>query len=202
MKKTLRFLLVSLAILLVVTGCNNEAPEEDDIEDDNIEALADDETTDDEGESDGESDQSAADEASNGEVLSLGETGLMETVIGDYEVTVLSFEFIDGPEEHLSESQRYLAVDLNIKNVGKEAIESEEVARATITDSESGGRPNETAIDIVDHFEGTIDPGGEQSGQLLFRFREEDTYHLRLGANHLDSLTNELIWEFSLEEAD
>ena len=207
MKKTLKLISLSLIILLVIVGCNN-TPDEEVVEND-ITENQDEETTND-AENDNSNETSDSEEGSistshdldsSDSVLGLGETGVMETAIGDYELTVLSFEFIDGPEEHLSGSQMYLAVDINIKNIGTDVIDSEDVANATITDSESGGRPNETAIDIVDHFEGTIAPGEEQSGQLLFRFREEDTYHLKFGANHLDSLTNELTWEFTLEES-
>ncbi|SEO60797.1 protein of unknown function [Amphibacillus marinus] len=212
MDKLIKLMVLCVGALLIIVGCGNDGVDSNDA--DNIVETPGEEDTNDDGGNTGDEEDADSDDldseddapedtaGSSSGLLSLGEKGLMETAIGDYEITVHSFAFIDGPEEHLSGSQKYIAVDLSINNIGNETLISEDVAMATITDSESGGRPNETALDIVEHFEGDIEPGEEVSGQLLFRFREEDTYNLRFGANLLESLTNELVWEFNLDEAN
>ncbi|WP_440896935.1 DUF4352 domain-containing protein [Amphibacillus sp. Q70] len=199
MKKTLRFLLVSLAILLVVTGCNNEAPEEDDIEDDNIEALADDETTDDEGESDGESDQSAADEASNGEVLSLGETGVMMTNLGDYEVTPTAFRYAsemgeDDPKKEPS-SDTFVIIDFTITNIGDEIIDTESIVFASILEvTGQGGDSAYEGFESIDNFADEIDTDETVEGQMIFDSALSEEYELSFGSAYIDSMSNTERW--------
>ncbi len=64
----------------------------------------------------------------------------------------------------------FILVDVTLKNIDEEAIESSDIASADLFDiSEDGyGVGNSPGYSSVNDFEGEIAPGEETTGQLLF----------------------------------
>ena len=216
MVKMYKSVFFSLAILLVLVGCNNDTSEEN-LEENGVEEHQDEEpttndendseevTTDPEDESDeaDEDDSTPEDTASSDGILKLGETGLLETAIGNFEVTPTTVRFLENVEEEKPYNGTFIVVDLTVENVGSETIISEDVVSATLhSTDDSGSATNFDDFEEINNFEGEIEPGESMVGEIIFDFRKMDDYQISFGASYLDSLSNEVRWEFYADEAE
>ena len=204
MAKGLKLIIIGLT-LLIIGGCNNVEPE--DLNDSN----ASEEIISDENESNfedtGEDESNSEGSEDDHDLLSLGETGLMETAIGDFEVTPTSYRFEEELEEGndliTPSNEVFIIVDLEIKNVDENPIKSEDLIYSVVLGNLDGaGLGAYVNYDAIDNFQGEITPGETMTGEVLFDFIREDTYQLSFGESYLDSLSNEVRWEFYAHEAE
>ena len=205
MKKTLSLVSLCLIIILAIVGCTNNTPADEDIDNPIEENLDDNEgENEDSSPDDNEEDNSVSESPSaSGDLLSLGETGVMETAIGNFEVTPTSVRFLSevGGEKPFSEV--FVVIDLTIKNVDTDTIISEDIISARLHSlDDSGSTTNFDDFEEINNFEGEIEPGKTMSGEAIFDFRKLEGYQLSFGAAYLDSLSNEVRWEFDAEEAE
>lgn len=203
MKKMFKLLMLSLVALLVIVACNNDTPEEDDVADNGVEAPDDDGTNDDENASD-EEDVADEDSDLSGDLLSLGEIGLLETALGDYEVTPTSIRLLEEVGVEQPYNDTFIVMDLTITNVGDEAIVSQDIITARLGSAigDRGSVSNFDDFEEIDNFEGEIAPGETMTGEIIFDFVLDDSYELSFGAVYLDSLSNEVRWVFDTDEAE
>lgn len=179
-----------LIALIVVVGCSS-GKEKDTPKDNDV------------GIEDNGNDDEKEKEDSPGGTLRLGETGTLNTTIGDYEVTPVSFEIVDKPNgiEPYNEGHIFVIVDTKIKNIGDDTLEGADLTSSTVlADDDDRKSDNHWEIDIVNHFEGELKPGEEMSGQLLFQTPPSDHYALIFGYA-LETVSNEVVWRFDADEA-
>ena len=211
MAKVLKLLIIGLTLLIIV-GCNNNEPEglNDSNASEDVTTGEDESDFEDEGEDEESSDASEDESTSEGseddyDLLSLGETGLMETAIGDFEVTVTRFSFVDQAEEsdpyQHPDNGIFVLVDVDLKNVGEEELLSSDIARARLYNNTGAGIAGSTNFPSIEQFPENIEPGETVSGQIIIDHFTEDYYELSFGGNHLESLTNEIRWTLNAEDA-
>jgi|SRR5690625_1456603 len=75
------------------------------------------------------SDDNSKSHSGDNEVLNLGETGEVETTIGDYEITFESFELLDeiDGEESVMNDGIFVLVDTTIEIAGEDSIDAKEI---------------------------------------------------------------------------
>ncbi|WP_440896933.1 DUF4352 domain-containing protein [Amphibacillus sp. Q70] len=199
-KKMLKLIFVSITVLLVISACSNsnDAPDDEVANDENETEL------DDEGASD---DQSSSAAAPSGEVLSLGETGVMMTNLGDYEVTPTAFRYAsemgeDDPKKEPS-SDTFVIIDFTITNIGDEIIDTESIVFASILEvTGQGGDSAYEGFESIDNFADEIDTDETVEGQMIFDSALSEEYELSFGAAYPDSLSNTERWILYAEEVD
>ncbi|SEO60886.1 protein of unknown function [Amphibacillus marinus] len=202
-----RLLIYALVILFALIGCktateedgnagsNNESTTNLTEEEDSL-GLSETETSD----SDNETTQDS------GDLLKLGDIGILETPIGEFEATPTSVKFVEEMDEddpyQTPDNGTFVIIDITITNIGDEGIASEDILLARLHDLRGGGMAPYDSFDSVDNFEGVIEPDETVTGQFLFDYSIEDTYQLSFGELALDSLSNEVRWEFDLDEVE
>jgi hypothetical protein len=132
-------------------------------------------------------------------VLRLGETGRMKDTLGEYDVTVNSFEILDeydGNQAYTSETV-FVVLDVTINNIGNTSLDSWSITRTRLENRERGtGTDNE-----LTNFPESIPPGEIVSGKIPFQLsRSTSSFELLLGFG-LSSVSNELRWVFDASEA-
>jgi|SRR5699024_2190070 len=139
---------------------------------------------------------------SDGEALSLGETGTVESTIGEYEVTFESFELQDKMEgeESVKNNGIFVLMDATVEITGDEPIEASDINKARLFNAEEASTENTSYYESVNMIEGTLEPGDKVDGQFLFSLAESDAYKLVLNYG-LDGVATEITWEFSADEA-
>lgn len=103
------------------------------------------------------------------ELLSLGDTGVHETTIGDYEVTPTAIEMVDSidGEKPSRDDNDFIIIDVTIKNIGDTVLEGKEVAKVDMNDDLTT-RNTKKDFDEINHLDGEIEPDEEVEGQLVF----------------------------------
>lgn len=136
-----------------------------------------------------------------GEILSLGESGVVKGVLGEFEVTIDSFEIhetYDG-EDTGYEDLMFVLVNFTVKNVGETVLNGEDIARPTLLSEDEHRATNDFSVK-VNRLDEEIQPGEESSGQMIFRSPDSDIYRLAFGYN-MATIDNEVTWEFSKSES-
>jgi len=139
--------------------------------------------------------------------LRLGDSGKMETTIGEYEVTFSNTELfteIGGTESPLD----YLVtVDISVTNLGESDIEADDIRRNfEIGGSKDGGGFSDVSgsVDSVEAFEGTISPSETLDGQMVVAVEDIEEYYIfvKAGLTASGAVSNNLIWTFDKSEAE
>jgi len=138
--------------------------------------------------------------------LRLGDTGLVQTSIGTYELTINSVEIVgtelDGEAALLDE---IILLEMTFKNIGEEPIIAEDVMinLGLVTDLEGTDNTNAAAsFDSAEYFEGEIAPGEEREAQFITDTRTAEEYYFRTSPGAVAAGThNEVIWTITDEEA-
>lgn len=226
MKKIILMLLTGLLTITVLVACGNDEEKSTTNENENTDVTDDkdvqnddnvDENEDkgmDENNEEDSTDENSSD-SSNGffEVteepqtdLRLGDTGFVQTSIGDYELTINSAEIVgtelDGENALLDE---IILLGMTFKNVGDEPINAEDVMfnLGLVTDLEGSDNTNAAAsFDSIEYFEGEIAPGEEREAQFIADTRTAEEYYFRTSPGTVAAGTqNEVIWTITDEEA-
>ncbi|WP_054950894.1 DUF4352 domain-containing protein [Numidum massiliense] len=152
---------------------------------------------------DGDADETSGDLPS-GDVksqsgLKMGETALIESTAGKYEVTLNSAKYADEVGGRESIEEVYLIVDVTVKNVGKKILEASAVQGSNI---EVDGSYFDNVADVVGGvklLKGKLSPYESTDGELLFEIRKGKTYKLVFGQG-LGVVMNKVEWEFDASE--
>lgn len=203
MKKYLNFTAILLTMSVVLIACGDNKEETNDTNAD--------ETSEVEQNSEETSSESSEDDLEITEEdqkdLKLGDTGKVETVLGTYEVTLDSGELV-GPE--LDGEETYdddlILLDITIKNIDDDSIEIEDAVSGLVVadELESGGSfDGAEDFDSIEKFTGTLNPGEEESGQLITDVVNSNTYYLMQDPGNVSAgATNQVIWTFEAEELE
>ena len=138
-------------------------------------------------------------------VLSIGETGVMETILGTYEVTVNSFwfadELSDGDDVSTPGNGIFIVADITMKNIGEETLGLESIAQTRLL-QDGAGIAGFDDYPTLESFIGEIAPGESAAGQIAFDFFIEDYYELAFGYGMLSDVSNEIRWALHAEDAE
>ncbi|WP_017471224.1 DUF4352 domain-containing protein [Amphibacillus jilinensis] len=204
--KKLVVLLLSLSVLIVVVACGNQSGEQD--EETTDEAAEQQEDNDDQGASeDMENDSDSTEAGSDGEYLRLGETGVMETILGDYEVTPTSVRYVaemteDDPIVNPN-SDTFIVIDTIITNIGDEPMNADDaISQARLHNMRGGGTGRYKDFVSIDNIEGELAPGESIEGEILFDLGFEEEYDLSFGSTALESASNVQEWKIYEDEID
>src|SRR5690625_3345237 len=135
-------------------------------------------------------------------VLSLGESGVIEDTLGEYEITVESFEVFESYEDifPINEDYIFLVIDLTVKNIGDTVLDADDILKPTIFDDNEFSSFRGLDHEFIDPIEGEIQPEEKVSGQILFELQESDYYNLIFG-DTLEMVGNKVTWYFERSEA-
>ncbi len=202
-----KFKLITIALLLgiLLIGCSSDNNEQQPQEDEQPTTETNSDVSEDENgngeneESDSDSKETSSDNSSG--VLSLGETGTVESTIGDYEITFNSFQLLEEMEGESAEGEEvFVLVDAKVTNTGEDSLNGKDLYTASIFSDDGLSAENTFYYESINLFEGTIEPGASMEGQFLFISSASDTYELVYN-NSLGALATVLTWEFSADEA-
>lgn len=135
-------------------------------------------------------------------ILSLGEKGIMKNHLGEYEVTIESFEVFDNfnGQEPEHDDHIFMVVDLTVKNVGDNILEGDDITGPMLYTAEGNSTGNDFSEEGIDQIKNELHPGDVDSGQMIFYSYESDDYELNFG-DRFGSISNEIIWKFNKSEA-
>lgn len=177
MKKNLMIIFLLVISVLVLIGCKDDTLKNN--------------------EKKNENDQSNNIELQDELGLSIGESGLVGSMLGKTIITLESVELVD--EFYLEYSDSYttlFVMHLTIRNVGDEAFSPEEVLNSGLlfgSDYEEGGHSKWMYYDeISEKWQDKLEPNEKTSGVIVFNFSKEDEYQLVFGdkrssAKYVDS---------------
>lgn len=205
MKKLVMFFTVGLLSLTLLAACGNDGEKTTTEENTNTEAdgTETEEVTDEEVEVEEEDDGEAADAQLD---LRLGDTALVESTIGTYELTVHSAEIVgtelDGEEALLDE---LILLEMTFKNIDDKPLIAEDlmINFGIRTDLESSDNTNAAAsFDSIEYFEGEILPDEEREAQFIADTKTADEYYFKTGTGVVAAGThNDVMWTITDEEA-
>ncbi len=198
--------------MVFVVACGNQSDEQDETtaneptgqqEDNDDQGLNDDTVNDVEEEDDLDSNETVAD----GEYLRLGETGVMETIIGDYEVTPTSVRYVsemtEGDPIVNPNSDTFIVIDTMITNIGDEPMNADDaISQARLRNMRGGGTGRYKDFVSIDNIEGELAPGESIEGEMLFDLGFEEEYELSFGSIALESASNVQEWKIYEDEID
>ena len=138
--------------------------------------------------------------------LRLGDTGLVQTSIGTYELTLESAEIIgtelDGEEALLDE---LILLEMTFKNIDDKPLKAEDLMMnlGITTNLEHSNEFNSAAyFESIEFFEGEIAPGEERAAQFISDTRTADEYYFRPNQGTVSAGThNDFLWTITDEEA-
>lgn len=215
MRKILFLMSTLLLALFVLTACSND---KDSSVDENNKEEVEKET---ETNSDNSNEESTAEETSESDSsgsgmfevtedpqmdLGVGDTGLVQTSIGTYELTLDSAEIVgtelDGEESLLDE---LIVLDLTFKNLDDKPIIAEDIMYnlGTASDLEHTNNDNSANFfESIENFEGEIAPGDEVKTQFISDIYTAEEYYFRPNLGTVAAGTsNDLLWTITDAEA-
>lgn len=138
--------------------------------------------------------------------LKIGDTAVVQTSIGTYELTVDSAEIVgselDGEASLLDE---LIVLNLTFKNISDDILVAEDLMyNLGITTSLEGSNTSNNAehFENIQVFEGEIAPGEEKQAQFIADVKTSDEYYFRPNPGVVANGThNDLLWTIADEEA-
>lgn len=206
MKKLITLFATGALSLTLLAACGNE--EEEPIAEENDTAEAEVEETETVETEQAEENDDSEEKSEDGDIddqlgLKLGEIGLVQTAIGNYELTVhsgeLTTETIDGLEPLLDET---IILNMTFKNVSDRPINAEDIMinLGVRTNLEGSDNTNAaTYFDSIENFEGSLEPGESRDTQFISDTRTADEYYFGTSTAAAVSL-NDVKWTILDEE--
>jgi len=216
MRKSLRYIVLTLAIILVLGACgnnnaanNNSTQNAENDSTNNNATVNEDDNASENNTAENEDDLSAIlktiEEADDQLNLKLGETGSYVTTLGTYDMTVTSAELKGYEfEGYESELDCWVVLDITIKNTSDETLQAEDLMEAmelTEVEEGSGYIDSAGAFESVEEFEGEIAPNEEKSAQFVAYAYESDTYFFRKTTGNIaGGSSNQVMWKIEKDD--
>ncbi|MFN7251942.1 MAG: DUF4352 domain-containing protein [Anaerobacillus sp.] len=127
--------------------------------------------------------------------LKLGETGRMKSTLGEFDVTVNSFEILEEYDGTKPYFEVFIAVDVTIENIGDFSLNSWGITRTRLENVERGSGTDNEGIDFPEE----ILPGETVSGIIYFDNYPYGPYELIFGFAR-SSVSSKLTWTFDVSE--
>lgn len=129
------------------------------------------------------------------QILQIGETALISSTVGDYEVTPESINFVDSVQGYQSRRGSFVEAKVKMENLSDKPIDiytiSNSDGRVIAIAEDRASRPD--VVEIAEEVE-EIQPKESVNLTMYFDSVQSNEYHLVFG----DQLTsNEVHWEFS-----
>ncbi|MEY8749546.1 DUF4352 domain-containing protein [Alkalicoccobacillus gibsonii] len=133
--------------------------------------------------------------------LKIGDTGIIETTIATFAVTIYEARIEKSIEDEEPDRENFVLVDVSLENLSDSEIDirdSLDVLELTGDLEGSGGPDFSHLSDVIETMEGTLDPGETVKGNLLFEADEFETYYIRVreGLVAASASKNQTIWTF------
>ncbi|MEK4563627.1 DUF4352 domain-containing protein [Alkalihalobacillus sp. FSL R5-0424] len=134
--------------------------------------------------------------------LQIGDTGVVETSISDYEVTLHSIEFRDELNGQSTDLDTFVIANVTIKNIGDSLIDIKDslnVFEISTGIDDGGYWETSEHYDGFEEFTGELEPGEEKNGDLLFDDLEGEEHYLKVrkGLIAAGGVKNEVTWTFT-----
>ncbi|WP_163583270.1 hypothetical protein [Gracilibacillus saliphilus] len=202
--KKLQFCIICLVFLTTLIGCSSndtkdELPNETGNEENEQQNDKDESNEEETNENSKEEEESK--EGADSDLLSIGETGLVESVSGNYEVTIKSFEMHEEIEGEKSLMDLFVVVELAIKNVDDEVISGEDIYAGDIFNDEGTGQGNQYGYEFINEIDEDIEVGETVEGEMIFYNNESEYYDLVWNFGALESNATRLTWRLNADEA-
>lgn len=193
--KKISFLILLLLAMITVVGCSDNNDSNN--------------TKDDAGNNQMEEDVVEKEDTDQSDVnqglMSLGETGLVDDELGQYEITPSSVEIFkdrDGMTPN-NDDEVFVLIDYTVENIGEKAFEEESILGIRLLlKNKEGGEFTEISYydyEFVDNITESIEPGKTYDSQLLFSITESSEYILHFGSSSAEIEDAE--WSFTESEA-
>ncbi|SFM22949.1 protein of unknown function [Gracilibacillus orientalis] len=207
--KMFRLSLIGMLLMIVLIACssNDKSDQEtNDNSNDNETSQENAETepadTEDEEDESADDNEGSGEEINNEEYLSLGETGEVTGVLGNYEITVNSFEIIDEIEGEPSLMDVLVLVKFEVTNIDDSPIVGKDVYNGRLFNDEDSSQGNLYDFESVKMLtEEEIEPGETVEAEMIFDQNNSDYYELVFNFGALESNATILTWRFDADEA-
>ncbi|MGN7312388.1 hypothetical protein ACTHQ4_14935 [Alkalicoccobacillus gibsonii] len=113
--------------------------------------------------------------------LGIGDTAVIESTIGKYEITLESAEFRSEIDGQKSELEDFILVKYRLKNVGEDSINIKEtIGNLELTDYLEGAGMTDSSSEFneVETFDGELASNEEAVGEALYYVYEADEYYI------------------------
>lgn len=207
MKKILMMLLTGVLSFSVLVACGNdevertqEDPVTEEVEDTEEVAKNNNEKSTDSNDSDIEIPEGPQTD------LRIGDTAIVQSTLGLYELTLNSAELIgtelDGEEALLDE---LIVLHFTYKNIGEKSFKGEHEMINFGISTEPGAYQNTNAaasFDSIEFFEGDVEPGETREAEFIADTYTADEYYFETGSGAIASgAYSEIRWTFTAKEA-
>lgn len=113
--------------------------------------------------------------------LGIGDTAVIESTIGKYEITLESAEITSEIDGQKSELEDFILVKYRLKNVGEDSINIKEtIGNLELTDYLEGAGMTDSSSEFneVETFDGELASNEEAVGEALYYVYEADEYYI------------------------
>ncbi|MEI3611615.1 DUF4352 domain-containing protein [Pseudogracilibacillus sp. SO30301A] len=143
----------------------------------------------------------------NSGVMKLGDTGLVDDELGQYEITPTSVEIFTERDGIIpnNDDEVFVLIDYTVEFLSDEAFEEEDILGIRLLlKNTQGNEVTEISYydyEFVDRITGTIEPGESYDSQMLFEIPESESseYTLHFGSYSAD--VEDAEWFFTEDEA-
>lgn len=137
--------------------------------------------------------------------LSIGDTGIFESPLGTYEITVNEAELLGKKFEGVESTRDdIILLDITVKNTSDEQLLVDEIMDPMeVTDDldEAGSGDNGIGFDSIDPLKGSLEAGEEMTGHFLTTVNKSKTYYFRLDPDVVkEHDSNQVIWEIKKKD--
>ena len=139
--------------------------------------------------------------------LEIGDTAVVESTIGMYEITLNSVEVTDEIEGQMSELDEFMIVHYTIRNIGEDDINAEEtIGNLELTDFIEGGGMTDISMifDEMETFSGELAPGEDMSAEAAYYTYDAGEYYIRVNEGLVGSggVYNQIQFTFQKSEVE
>lgn len=215
MKKNIFIILVMFTMFTLLVACNEDNSNKEKDSGDNtanndmeeVEQDNDSDVTDDtEGSDDTDSSTDVFEVDTEDQLdLGVGDTGVFDTTLGTYEITLLSAKLEEDINDEPSELDGYIILEYKIKNTSQETQNVEDLIQSLeVTDSLEGSGFGD-GTEYFDGFEklsGELEPNEEIEGTFLTHVYNSEEYYFRKDPGNVAAgSSNQVIWTIKADEA-
>ncbi|SET62417.1 protein of unknown function [Oceanobacillus limi] len=215
MKRILFITVILSTITLGLMACSNENADESNEEQPSSatenSGKQDETNTDIEGDENEEKEEDKEDSNSKFNVesedqldLGIGDTGTFDTTLGTYDITIVSAKLEDEIDGTNSELDKFLYLDIIVKNTSQETQKVEDLLHSMEASHErerSGFSDASDYFNSLEKMSGELAPGEEISGQFVTMVYDSEEYYFRKDPGNVAAgSSNQVIWTIKADE--